>query len=91
MLPEQVEAVIMRAWDKTPQDRPSFNDIVKDIQSSLVTITNTAAGAGADNSERFKFRRDSAISVSDLQPILEDSRRELPGIVEQGRYTKNII
>ncbi len=45
MLPEQVERIITRAWDKTPKDRPSFADIVTDIQGSLqipgVTLSNS--------------------------------------------------
>ena len=44
LLPEHVERIITRAWDKTPNDRPSFADIVTDIQGSLqvpgVTLSN---------------------------------------------------
>ena len=44
MLPEQVERILLRAWDKTPNDRPSFTEIVTDIQSSLQLPALNGAG-----------------------------------------------
>merc|ERR1711976_90215 len=38
---------------------------------------------GFRSSDRFRFRRDSTLSVSDLQPIIEDCRKEVSGIVEK--------
>jgi serine/threonine-protein kinase TNNI3K len=70
MLPEQVERIMTRAWDKTPNDRPAFADIVTDIQGSLqipgVTGAGNSNGPASNNNDRFRFRRDSTLSVSDL-------------------------
>ena len=82
MLPDLVETLMIKAWDKIPNDRPSFSNIVQDIQT-CVQLPGLAGASDAGDVDRFRFRRDSTVSVSDLRPIMED-RRELPGIVEQG-------
>merc|ERR1712079_991420 len=85
MLPGQVERILLRAWDKTPNDRPSFTEIVTYIQSSLQLPAVNGAGNSnwaTNSNDRFRFRRDSTLSVSDLQPIIEDSKREVAGGME---------
>ena len=66
MLPEQIEILMNKAWDKTPQDRPTFSDIVTDLQGSMTTI---ATGPNSTGEQRLLLRRDSA--VSELRPIPE--------------------
>jgi len=35
MLPEEVETLVIKAWDKTPNERPAFSEIVQDVQEAL--------------------------------------------------------
>ena len=55
MLPEQVERIMTKAWDKTPNDRPSFSDIVTDIQGSLQIPGEIEAGStnGPTNNNKY--------------------------------------
>ena len=57
VVPEQIERVVILAWNKTPQDRPSFSQIVDSLKE--------VAGAEGPG-QRFTLRRDS--DLNDSQP-----------------------
>ena len=59
MLPEQIEGVVIRAWNKTPQDRPSFSMIVESLQEVAGEEPST---------ERFVLRRDSG-QIAEVLPL----------------------
>ena len=73
MLSEQIENLMNRAWDKTAQDRPSFSDIVTDLQGSMSSI---APGPSSSGDQRLVLRRDSAV-LSELRPIPETETKPL--------------
>ena len=79
MLPEEVESVMTRSWDKTPQERPSFTEIVQDIQDALLLpavsgSSDTAQAAATEKRQKYVENTDSAS---------EGNIREIRGRLEQ--------
>ena len=58
MVPEPIERVVSLAWNKTPQERPSFSQIVSRLQEA----------AGGEEEERFTVRRDTGLPDTSLLP-----------------------
>ena len=79
MLPEEVESLVIRAWDKTPHERPSFIEVVQDVQEALQLPSVTILSGNTQSS----FPNENQRSEHQVDGASEGNIREIRGRLEQ--------
>eukprot|EP00002_Diphylleia_rotans_P006635 TRINITY_DN159_c0_g1_i7.p1 TRINITY_DN159_c0_g1~~TRINITY_DN159_c0_g1_i7.p1 ORF type:complete len:2480 (-),score=532.94 TRINITY_DN159_c0_g1_i7:244-7683(-) len=51
IMPQQVQDLVKKAWDQTPDERPGFPDILKELNSVSSSLSNSAASRKAGEKE----------------------------------------